>query len=138
MARKHHDKGRLDPFVPLLIDTLDTPAWRSLSHGAQMLYVALKRRYNRNSRNNGRIFLSQRLAAKELRSNHNRVARWYRELQHYGFIVKHSEGYLGVDGRARAWLHARTTDQGLSALEWPAIRGPQNRSAHWPVKNKIP
>jgi hypothetical protein len=47
MARKHHDKGRLDPFVPLLIDTLDTPAWRSLSHGAQMLYVALKRRYNR-------------------------------------------------------------------------------------------
>ena len=30
------------------------------------------------------------------------MARWYRELQHYGFIVKHREGYLGVDGRACA------------------------------------
>jgi hypothetical protein len=31
--------------------------------------------------------LSQRDAAKELRSHHNQIARWFRELVHYGFIV---------------------------------------------------
>jgi hypothetical protein len=50
MGRDRHEKDRqqqrLPPFVPLLIDTLDQPAWRALSHGAQMLYVALKRRFN--------------------------------------------------------------------------------------------
>jgi len=40
MARDKHEKDRqqrLPPFVPLLIDTLVQPAWRALSHGAQML-----------------------------------------------------------------------------------------------------
>ena len=69
--RERRDKGRLPPFVPLLIATLDTPAWRALSHGARSLYVGLKRRYSPNSHNNGRLFLSQRDAEKELGSHHN-------------------------------------------------------------------
>ena len=80
-------KGRMLPFVPLFINTLDDPAWRALSHGARSLYVALKRRYNKNNPNNGRIFLSQRIAATELSSHYKQIARWYRELQHFGFIV---------------------------------------------------
>jgi hypothetical protein len=95
-------KNRLSPFVPLLIATLNQPAWRALSHGAQMLYVALKRRYNFNIHNNGKIFLSQRMAAKELNSHHNQIARWFRELQHYGFIVLLQPGCLGVEGKGRA------------------------------------
>ena len=51
---KERRKERLPPFVPLLIDTLDQPAWRALSHGARSLYVALKRRYNVKVHNNGR------------------------------------------------------------------------------------
>jgi hypothetical protein len=106
MGRDKHEKdrhkGRLPPFVPLLIDTLDRPAWRAMSHGAQMLYVALRRRYNRNLHNNGRLFLSQRMAAKELNSHHTQVARWFRELQHYGFIVLQKPGFLGVEGRGQA------------------------------------
>jgi len=47
--RERRDKGRLPPFVPLLIATLDTPAWRALSHGARSLYVGLKRRYSRTA-----------------------------------------------------------------------------------------
>ena len=38
MARNRHRdqaKNRLPPFVPLLIDTIDSPAWRALSHGAK-------------------------------------------------------------------------------------------------------
>ena len=82
--QREKDKGRLGPFVPLLKDTLDAPAWRAMSHGARSLYVALKRRYNQNNHNNGRLFLSLRDAEKELGSHHNQIVRWYRELQHYG------------------------------------------------------
>jgi hypothetical protein len=96
------EKHRLPPFVPLLISTLDRPAWRALSHGAQMLYVALKRRFSPHYHNNGRIFLSKRMAAIELGSHHNQIARWFRELQHYGFIVLAKPGFLGVEGKGQA------------------------------------
>jgi hypothetical protein len=95
-------KYRLPPFVPLLISTIDSPAWRALSHGAKILYVALKRRYNVKNHNNGRIFLSQRNAAHELRSHHNEIARWFRELQHYRFIVMTTPGVLGLEGKGKA------------------------------------
>jgi hypothetical protein len=67
-----------------------------------MLYVALRRRYSINFHNNGKIFLSQRMSAKELNSHHNQIARWFRELQHYGFIVLSQPGWLGVEGKGRA------------------------------------
>ena len=43
---RHQDKGRLAPFVPLILTTLDSPAWKAMSHGARSLYVALRRRYS--------------------------------------------------------------------------------------------
>jgi hypothetical protein len=85
-------------FVPLLIDTIDSPAWRAMSHGAQMLYIALKRRHNSTFNNNGKIFLPQRQAATELKSHTDYITRWFRELQHYGFIVMTTRGCLGIDG----------------------------------------
>jgi hypothetical protein len=105
-------KNRLPPFVPLLNDTMDSPAWRAMSHGARSLYVALKRRYNVKFHNNGKLFLSQRMAAKETGSHHNEIARWFRELQHYGFIVMVTPGALGVEGKGKAprW---RLTELGL-------------------------
>jgi hypothetical protein len=84
---RHKDKGRLGPFVPLLKETLASPAWRAMSHGARSLYVALKARYNQNNHNNGRLFISQRNASKEVGSASDQIARWFRELQHFGFIV---------------------------------------------------
>ena len=56
------------PFVMVTNQVLDAPAWRAMSHGARSLYVALKRRYWPNKKNNGRIYLSLRHAAKELGS----------------------------------------------------------------------
>ena len=52
---------------------------------------------------------SQRVAAKELRSHHNEIERWFRELQHYGFIVMTMPGFLGVQGKGKAprWLTDR-------------------------------
>jgi hypothetical protein len=99
---KYKNQNRLPPFVPLLNDTLDSPAWKALSHGAKVLYIALKRRYSVRSHNNGWIYLSQRTAAQELGSHHNEIARWYRELQHYGFIVMTAPASLGVEGKGKA------------------------------------
>jgi len=90
---------------------MDTAAWKAMSHGAKMLYVVLKRRYNRKFHNNGRIYLSQRNAAKELGSHHNEIARWFRELRHYGFIVMTRPGGLGVEGKGKA-PHWRLTELG--------------------------
>jgi hypothetical protein len=109
--KPRHDKGRLPPFVPLLKDTMATPAWRGMSHGARSLYVALKLRYSSNFNNNGRLFLSQRDAAEELNSHHNQIARWFRELQYFGFIVMTEGGCLGIEGSGRA-PHWRLTEIG--------------------------
>jgi hypothetical protein len=112
-ADKHEKarKNRLPSFVPVFINTLDAPAWRAMSHGAQMLYVSLKRRYSYNNHNNGRLYLSQRQAVRELRSHHNEIARWFRELQHFGFIVMTTPGSLGLDGHGNA-PHWRLTELG--------------------------
>jgi len=105
-------KGRIEgPFVPLLIETLATAAWRATSHGARSLYVALKSRYSDNFKNNGKIFLSSRNAAIKLGSNRDSVLRWFRELEYYGFIVMTNPGALGVDGKGKA-PHWRLTELG--------------------------
>jgi hypothetical protein len=96
------DKGRLSPFVPYLKETMQQPAWRTMSLGARMLYLHIKARYNRDSQNNGRLYLATRTAAKELGSGLTQIGRWFRELQHYGFIVMMKPGCLGVDGKGDA------------------------------------
>jgi hypothetical protein len=97
-------KNRLPPFTPLFNETLDAPATRALSHGAFRLYVALKRQFNHkvSERQNGRIYLSQRDAQQEIGSNREEIARWYRELQHFGFIVMTTPGCLGLEGKGKA------------------------------------
>src|SRR5947208_5940630 len=42
------------------------------------------------------------MAATELRSHHKEIGRWFRELQHYSFIVMSNPGCLGVNGKGRA------------------------------------
>ena len=100
--RRRRDKGRLPPFVALLKDTLASPAWKEMSHGARSLYAALKARYSSTLHNNGRIYLSQRAAKREIGSSTNQIARWFRELQHFGFIVQTKGGCLGVYGKGTA------------------------------------
>jgi len=113
MSRRDREgrPNRLPPFVPLLKSTLESPAWRAMSHGAKVLYVSLKARYNSGQHNNGRIFLSQRAASRDVGSGFNEIARWFRELQYYGFTVMTSPGCLGVDGKGKA-PHWRLTECG--------------------------
>ena len=102
--KNRNSKNRLPPFLPLLVDMLDAPATKALSRGAFRLYVALKRECNPNTsdRRNGRVYLSQRRAHQELRSKREQIARWYRELEFYGFIVMTERGCLGLDGKGKA------------------------------------
>jgi hypothetical protein len=107
---KHNDKGRLAPFVPVDLEVLKSPAWRATSMGARWLYVHLKRRWSHKQKNNGRLFLSQRGAQDEMGvADRDSISRWFRELEHYGFIVMTSPGGLGVDGKGKA-PHWRLTE----------------------------
>ncbi len=45
----------------------------------------------------------------EVGSGTSQIGRWFRELQHYGFIVMVSPSCLGVDGKGRA-PHWRLTE----------------------------
>jgi hypothetical protein len=106
---KKKDKGRLPPFVPLLRETIATPAWKAMSHGARSLYIALKSRCSSNLGNNGHVHLSVREAAEMIGSHRDQVARWFHELEHYGFIVMTKGGSLGVNGMGKA-PHWRLTE----------------------------
>jgi hypothetical protein len=101
--KRRKKTGPIDkPFFPVTDEIWLAPAWRAMSLGARMLYLALRRRYNYSYPNNGRIFLSQREAERELNSKRLYIARWLREHQHFGFTVMMSAGRLGVDGHGRA------------------------------------
>jgi hypothetical protein len=113
MSKKIRGQRIEGAFVALLKDTLKTPAWRAMSHGARSLYTALKCRYNSDWHNNGKLYVSQRQAAQETGSGYNEVARWFRELQYYGFIVMVKPGGLGWDGSGKA-PHWRLTELGCN------------------------
>ena len=107
MIRKN--KGRIaGPFVPMVKATMKEPAWIAMSHGARSLYVALKGRFNSTLGN--AVYLSARVAAKEIGSNKDYVTRWFRELEYYGFIALITPGHLGVEGRGKA-PHWRLTEE---------------------------
>jgi hypothetical protein len=107
MSRKSKGEKIRGQFSPFFHETARSAAYRQLSFGARALFTALRLRCFRN---NGHVYLSQRDAEEELgRGNRNDIANWYRELEHYGFIVKTEAASLGVDGKGKA-THWRITD----------------------------
>src|SRR5262249_59257621 len=103
------DKGRLAPFVPIDKEMMACAAWRAGTGGARLLYIHLKGRWSFKRKNNGHVHISGREAGEETGSGRDSIERWFRELQHYGFIVMTEEGCLGVDGRGKA-PHWRLTE----------------------------
>ena len=139
-------KGRLPPFVPLLKETVKTAAWKALSHGARSLYVTLKGRYNIKLHN--AVYVATRDAEEELGrySTRRNVMRWFRELQHYGFIVMVSPAHHGVNGHGKA-PHWRLTEEWYldkpptrDFLSWDGIPFTEKRkrdAPSFPAKNRI-
>jgi hypothetical protein len=115
MSKRNKDKGRLAPFVPLLKETIASPAWCAMSPAARCVYIALKQRYSQNFRNNGKLYLSTRKAAEEVGiTSRATITQCFREMQHYGFVVQTSPGFLGVEGKGKA-PHWRLTEIGYMA-----------------------
>jgi len=112
VSRYHRKaKNRLGQFVPLLKDTISTPAWKAMSHGAKSLYISLK---GRGSNGHNRAYLPYRQAQDELRATSRKIGEWFRELEHYGFIVLDRRGCLGVDGEGKSPLW-RLTELGTTS-----------------------
>ena len=107
------------PFVPLPLAILDAPAWRAMDFIARALWLALRRKLRNDGLNNGKIWLSCRDAAEEIGGNKDTITRRYAELEHYGFLRKTTEGFLGADGCGIA-PHYRFTD--LAHGTHPATR----------------
>jgi hypothetical protein len=105
------DSNIYGQFVPIHYAMLDSEAWRALSPGARALYIALRRRVPRGR---NEVYLSQRQAEKEVGSSRRLIARWFRELEHFGFIVMSSPGCLGVEGKGKA-PHWRLTECGTTS-----------------------
>src|SRR5215831_10346435 len=79
--KSRKDKGRIEgPFVPMLVHTMASPAWKAMSPYARVVYAALRSRYGHKIRNNGRIYLSTRDGAEETGLNDKTIARSLREL----------------------------------------------------------
>jgi hypothetical protein len=116
MKRKRKSMG---PFAAVPLAILDAPAWRAMSPIARLLWIALRRKLRNDGLNNGKIYLSCRDAAEEIGGNKDTIARRYADLEHYGFLRKTAEGFLGVYGRGIA-PHYRFTD--LAHGTQPATR----------------
>jgi hypothetical protein len=110
MSKRRKRRNRIGPYVPVIKAIMKAPAWRAMSPGARLLWIELRGWLRNDWSNNGRLFLSCRDAAEALGTKSTRSAvRWYQELEHYGFLRKTSEGFLGSDGHGIA-AHYRFTD----------------------------
>jgi hypothetical protein len=98
MTTKKRRKNRLPPFIPLFKATMATPAWRVMSPIGRLINIELRRHLRNDWLNNGKVHLSCRAGAKAIGINKDSVLHGLAENEHYGFLRKTSEGFLGTDG----------------------------------------
>jgi hypothetical protein len=97
--RKRKSKG---PFVAVPKNLMATPAWRVMSPGARLLWIELRGRLRNDGLNNGKVHSSCRKAAEAIGVNKETISFYYAENEHFGFLRKTAEGFLGSDGRGIA------------------------------------
>ncbi len=134
MSRKPYKGGKRGRgrFVQLDEYMQKSPAWATMKPGPRALYIELKRRYN--GRNNGKIFLSQRDAAKAINVHRNTVCHYFRELVERGFIrlvEPHALGPSGI-GKASVWALEELPLDGIGPgpkafMRWPEKQKPRTK-----------
>jgi hypothetical protein len=118
--KKIYGKGRIEgAWTAVRHEVLSSSAWKHMSSGARLLYIALIRNLSFKAYNNGKVFLATRRAAEELGASQRIVCIWFRELEHYGFIEMTEQGSIGPKGRATRW---RITDMDWGELDGKPIR----------------
>jgi hypothetical protein len=123
---------KLPAFTPLIHNTMDTPAFGSLTPLAQCLYWRLKRRSGYNGDRNGKVFYSVREAAGDFGSHQDTIRAAFYLLQARGFIVPTQIGSLGVAGEGRA------TTWRLTELGTPHNPRPTKEFAAWSPGHDLP
>ena len=114
--KKNYSKGRIQgQWTAERWEIMDSAAWKHMSMGARSLYIALIKHLSFNADNNGKVFLATRKAADELGASQRVICIWFRELEHYGFIVLTEPGN---SMRAARW---RITDVGWGKLDGKPI-----------------
>jgi hypothetical protein len=96
---KRKSKG---PFVAVPKAILNAPAWRAMSPEGRLLWIDLRGWLRNDGLNNGKVHRSCRDAAEALGLHKDTIARRFVENEHYGFLRKTAEGFLGSDGRGIA------------------------------------
>lgn len=132
MVRKPYkaNKKGAGQFVQLPEWLQKTEAWRTLKPGPRALYVELKRRYS--GKNNGRIILSHRDAAKALNVHRNTVGPWFDELAERGFIRMTQAPHLGPSGVGLASIWA------LDEMPTDDMKPARKTFTRWSEKTKAP
>lgn len=105
MTKRANKTGRSEKAAPharLYYWFTDCPAWASLTAGARATYLLLLRRYKGS--NNGKIPLSVREVAAELRAGKSTAAGYLDELQERGFIEVMTRGaFANKNAKATEW-----------------------------------
>jgi len=97
MSKKHKRANSLGAYTAVPWAIMKTPAWRAMSAEARLVWIELRGWLKKDWSNNGRMFRSCRDAADAIGINRNTVQQKYFELEHYGFLRRTREGFLGVD-----------------------------------------
>jgi DNA-binding transcriptional MocR family regulator len=95
---KRTRKSAIGPYVALPKRIMATPAWRAMSPYGRLLWLELRGWLRNDHLNNGKQHGSCRKMAETTGFNRNTVSRAYAENEHFGFLHKTSEGFLGSDG----------------------------------------
>jgi hypothetical protein len=110
MKRKRKSKG---PYVAVPKAILGAPAWRAMSPGARLLWIDMRGWLRNDDLNNGQVHRSCRAAADSIGTkSKSSIVRWFAENEHYGFLRKTADGFLGSEGRGIAAKY-RFTDLAL-------------------------
>jgi hypothetical protein len=113
---KIYSKGRIEgQWTAVRYEVMQSAAWKHMSMGARILYIALIKNLSFQADNNGKIFLATRKAAEDIGASQRAVCFWFRELEHFGFIVQTEPG---TSMRAARW---RITDVGWGKLDGKSI-----------------
>jgi hypothetical protein len=97
--RKRNSKG---PHVQVPKAIMATPAWRAMSPWARLLWIDLRGWLRNDGLNNGKVHRACRKAAEAIGANKDTIVRRFVELEHFGFLRKTAEGFLGSDGHGIA------------------------------------
>jgi hypothetical protein len=98
MSKRKHKRPSLGAYVAVPKRITESPAWRAMSPWARLVWIDARGWLRNDWSNNGTLHRSCRKAAEAIGCDKKTIARGFAELDHYGFVRKTAEGFLGSDG----------------------------------------